>query len=401
MRIKPFNLHCFITSIIIFLLSDALLVVFPNVSYYHISYILKGCVLLYYLWVAITLLNFKALFYLVVFTLIFAASQTYLFYIEKIDNAGFLDNLQFFTWYFFCIVLMLIYDSTNLFFQGSKAVSVLNRVTFAIIACVCIVILIGFIFDLKQFWSYQGARWGFKGILSKPVTASYFFVLVLSYLYSNFIIHNQKFLFFFLVLLCSLLCGTKTIYFFILLLLFFDIVFKKTYKLKSFWFSVAGLLGFAFIFRISILEKTQFFWGQFYTLYKEKGFMFSFTSHRSEILTDGLNYYNLHWDWLNYFIGGRLTEIKYFEMAFFDMFYFFGILGSLLFIFIAINYVAVPFVKQTGLFGLFIMFSVFLTSFFTGQFFINSTVALLVFYFLVIIRVNYCITEKTDSSIQQ
>ena len=122
--------------------------------------------------------------------------------------------------------------------------------------------------------------------------------------------------------------------------------------------------------------------------------MYSLTSYRSEMLIDGINYYRSQWNWVNYLIGGRLIEIRYFEMSFFDLFYFFGSIGFLLFLYILIKHLIIPFFKKTAISGLFIICSVLLVAFFSGQFFNNSTVIILFFYFLLLIRLNSTYYEQ-------
>jgi hypothetical protein len=388
MKDRLLNVHYITVGVVIFLLSDVLLLLFPGLINLRISYFLKGAVLVYYSFLVIRLLVFKETLFLLMFLILFIASQSYLFFFKKINFVGILDNLRFFTWYLFGCTLMLIYDKYCSMILKPRTIHLFNKIALIIISVVCISILVGFIFDLKIFWSYNKDRWGYKGILSKSVTASYFFIITLSYLYYCYVILKRKYSFFLIVLFCSLLCGTKTIYLFILLQLIFHIVQEKKYKLKSFWYSFVVFFALIWVFRNILLEKTEFFLGLFYKLYQEKGFMYSFSSFRSEMLIEGISYYCLQWDWVNYIIGGRLIEIKYFEMSFFDLFYFFGIIGFFLFVFMLIKYVVIPFYKQTKVYGLFIMFSIFLASFFTGQFFINSTVMILFFFYLFVIQAN-------------
>lgn len=387
-------IYYFTVSVIIFLLSDALSVLFPTFLEFKISYFLKGSVFFFYLVLAIRILSIKNLFLTSFFVIIFATSQSYLFYVNKINFIGLIDNLRFFIWYFFGVILIFLFNKNDLDSIALNLLEKLNKVALLIITIVCISVLIGFIFNLEVLESYDGSRWGYKGILSKSITTSYFFIISLNYLYYDAVILKKKNFFFTLVLLCSLLTGTKSIYLFLLLLLFFDIISQKRYKLKSFWFVFITIVFLMVVFREKILKMTDFVTGLFYRLYQEKGLMYSLTSYRSEMLIDGINYYRSQWNWVNYLIGGRLIEIRYFEMSFFDLFYFFGSIGFLLFLYILIKHLIIPFFKKTAISGLFIICSVLLVAFFSGQFFNNSTVIILFFYFLLLIRLNSTYYEQ-------
>lgn len=385
---------CYITAtVLIFLLSDALLVILPTLISSNISFFLKGSVLLYYIVIAIHNLNIKEWLLLGLFVTIFGISQSYLLCTGLLELDGLIANLRFFIWYFFCLTLFFLHRKIYVSFQDFKSIKLLNKFAQWSIAVICISILIGFIFELKLFWTYNGFRWGYKGVLSKSVTASYFFIISLNYLYYSFVIQKGRYFFFFLTLFCSLLCGTKTIYAFLLLLLVFHIIKEKKYKLRSFWYFSLIFSGLLLFLRRQIVEKTKFIWGIFYELYLDKGFFYSITSFRSEMLLDSLVFYDSNWSWLNYLFGGRLLDIKYVEMSFFDLFYFFGALGFMLFLYTLLNYMVIPFLKKTQINGLFIITSIFMASFFTGQFFINSTVLILFFYYLLVIRLNKKIDE--------
>jgi hypothetical protein len=381
-------------SLVIFLISDLLLVIFPKLNNFNVSTILKGSVLAFFCVLAYKTLNKKALALLFSFIVIFFTSQLYLLIYEKINISGVITNLQFFVWYLFALTLMLMHNIQSKNSYEINTIRVFNNIAIVIISVICFTIIIGFLFDVKAFWSYKGERWGFKGVLSKSVTASYFFIFVLSYLYYKEIVIKRRFVVFLSVLFCALLCGTKTIYFFIILLFIFHFIKEKKYTSKWFWVILSLLLIAIYFFRKLLLQKTEFIWIEFYKAFIEKGFIYSFTSFRSEMLKEGIQYYTLKWDWINYLIGGRLTEIKYFEMTFFDLFYFFGIFGFLLFLFVLVRYFVNPFLKETKNLGLFIVISVFLASFFTGQFFINSTVIMIMFFFITLIQINFQLNEQ-------
>jgi len=392
---KIFKTQYFYLGVIIFLLSDALLLLFPSLEAYKVSTILKGAVLLYAYVLAYKLFSIKEAQYIFVFFTFFIISQAYLVYHNKIEISGIKENLRFFIWYVFGLLLMLMYKKVYLSISDKSTIRFLNKLTKIIIITICTSIFIGAIFQLDALETYVGkSRWGYKGILRKSVTASYFFILVLSYLYYAQVILKKRYYLFFTVLICSFLCGTKTIYLFSILLLLFHILNKGMYKRKAFWYLSVGLLISLFVFRNFIIKKTEFLWGPFYKIYVERGFIDSFTSFRGEMLTNGIEYYLHNWKALNYIIGGRLLDIKYFEMALFDLICFFGILGAGLFLFIIIKYAIKPFINQTKIIGVFIISTLFLAAFFTGQFFMNSTIVILTYFFMILIQLNIATNEQ-------
>jgi len=185
-----------------------------------------------------------------------------------------------------------------------------------------------------------------------------------------------------------MLSGTKTVYAFVILLFCYHVFSKKLYAKKTFWLPALTVSFLLIIFKDIVLAKTKFLWGLFYDLYQGQGFLYSFTSFRNEIFADVSKLYFEKWQIYNYVIGGRLG-IRSFEMALFDLFSFFGCLGTLIYLYYLRRYFLKQFLKTTGPLGIFIVSTLALAAFFTGQFFVNSTVILTVWFFLIVFKLNF------------
>ena len=215
MKAKVLIVYGFIASLIVFLISDLLLVIDPSFKQFNISYFLKGTSYFFYVLLSIRLLPVKRFLFLLAFIVLFISSQSYLFYFGKINSEEIISNLRFFGWYFFGIILMLIYKEVRFYYVNEALRQLINKVGIIVISVVCLSIILGFVFDFKLFFSYgEGGRWGYKGVLRKSVTASYFFIIIINYLYYTHVILKNKYYLFLIVVFSSLFCGTKTIYFF-------------------------------------------------------------------------------------------------------------------------------------------------------------------------------------------
>jgi len=375
-------------SVIIFLISDMLLLFFPELKAWHISWLIKAPVVLYYSYVFFKESSKFQKIALSVLSGFFFISQSIFYFLEKTDKNYFMENMRFFMWYIFLLIMFSLFFKTLKNNANPKHLKHQNKLAFIIIAFICIFILIGFIFEVEVFKTYGQVRWGYRGVIRKSATLSYIFIILLFFSYYKFIIKTNKPLYWFVILFCALLSGTKTIYAFIALLFCYHVFYRKLYLKKAFYLSLITLSALLIVFNGFFLAKTKFIWGIFYELYLEKGFLYSLSSIRSEIFVDASKTYFDEWHIHNYLIGGRLDDSS-FEMALFDLFSFFGLIGTLLYLYYLKRVFLDRFINTSGSKGRFIIGSFALAAFFTGQFFTNSTVILFVWFFLLIFKLNF------------
>tara|TARA_R110001583_G_scaffold123833_7_gene275310 strand:+ start:1279 stop:2352 length:1074 start_codon:yes stop_codon:yes gene_type:complete len=199
-------------------------------------------------------------------------------------------------------------------------------------------IIIGFFFEIRVFQTYYlGNRFGYKGIYSNSGQTSLFFILMMFY-YSHKLLFQgfNKWILLKLLLTISisLLIGTKRIYFFLPILIFYYLFFLNgirklnTYKIAGF----VVVIGFVFFDKIKLIATNTF--SLFYKIYEEKGFISSFTSFRSDLISDIISERVIpKWGFLNYLFGGLGFSHGRSEMGFIDLFLFFGIVGLILYLY--------------------------------------------------------------------
>lgn len=383
-------------SVIIFLCSDMLILFFPELKALYISWYLKGAIILYYAYVFVMESNKIQKIILGMLSLFFIVSQTILYASNSLDAFQCTQNSRLFVLYMFLLVLYSLFFKACNQNYSIRANPRFNRWTYGIVIAICVSMVVGLIWGIPIFKTYGAGRWGFKGLIIKSVTLSYILMLFLFFGYYQFVVKTRNSLYFLGILFCALLSGTKTVYISIILLFLYHIWHKKLFLKKNFWITNSIGIIILVAFNDFLLSKTKFVWGLFYELYQEKGFLASLTSFRSDILMNGLETYTERWNAYNYLIGGPLG-INSFEMAFFDLLSFFGVIGSMLYLYYLQTFFLSRFLRTTKSAGAFIILSLGLAAFFTGQFFTNSTVILLIWFFLIIFKLNF----RAESRIEE
>lgn len=198
-----------------------------------------------------------------------------------------------------------------------------------------IFIVIGFLFKIDVFKSYPNTlRYGYNGILPIQGAGSYFYIFILSILYYRFHLEyktykkvsKKTYINMIIIVLGSLLVGTKAIFLFILLLFFIDVYFRlkqKTLLLSS--LTVSGILFYLFCDPI-VLAMVKFL-NLHESLYTENSLLTFLTSKRDLLFNDAMSYIHENWNFLNYLIGGIDFNKVRVEFEFVDVFLFFGIIG--------------------------------------------------------------------------
>lgn len=263
------------------------------------------------------------------------------------------------------------------------------RLTLGVICAVCLSMLLGLILDITLFKTYRGGlRFGYTGLLHKSVAATYFFIgsICLSYYYTYL---QQKWspCFFYLILICSFLVGTKGIYLFNGLLFLYTCWNQQWYKKKAFYGSIA-LVGLGVMLLVNgVIGKNSTTIQVFYAIYKEHGLLSTLMSFRNEILVTKGTIYCEKWEIWNYFFGGKLPELGLFEMSFVDLYAFFGGFGLIYVLFLYYKSSIIPWVGNTSKeYICFCYLSILIISIFAGQLFVNFSSLFFILWALFLIN---------------
>lgn len=259
-------------------------------------------------------------------------------------------------------------------FSKSKDNDKLRKVFLILILIVVTTTFLGAVTNFNFFRTYSvGSRVGYSGLMPRSITATYFYISAIIFLYDNYFYNKNNFNGFqlFVTVSASLLVGTKAIYLFIVFLAAFHFFHHRIYLKKSFYlFSI--ITGVALILLKEIIFKNflQFF-NVLIKLYHEKGLLTAAMSYRDEIFIQNSDNYNKHWSVLNYLIGGKYGDISLFEISILDLITFFGFLGVCLYLYLFLRGLNHIQINPKSNFYYFSILSTLVVSVFAGQFFLN------------------------------
>jgi len=325
--------------------------------------------------------NVKTLLGPILLGLIFIVGQFFL------EDAWQNQIIVSFSKYLFPIFLFLFFNSYQFPQQAKK--NLIKAFDFILIFNSCLIIL-GFIFEVALLKTYSGHRFGYNGMFLASSTGSYAYSLaILGYLFrfKNKFFTNYKSL---LTLLAGILIGTKSFYMALFVALLSFIIFYSGLTLKqkkAFFLGAVGLVAslFYYFFYIS---------GEFNAIRNEKGLVDAILSFRNSLLTDQLlPFIDNNWSLPNYLFGGITDLHTRSQMAFIDVFYFWGILGGLFYLFIYFkSYLTVKIRKPEIYYFPIILVIAFLG----GNFFFNASTAI----YLLIFREIIHLQNNTEKPIQ-
>jgi hypothetical protein len=253
-----------------------------------------------------------------------------------------------------------------------------------------IFILLGFVFGIELFKTYSGNRFGYDGLLLTSSTASYVYIITLFYFILKYKLNvkfNYKFL---IVLLSCFFIGTKSLYLVFLAIAIYLVSSKFSSKkskiISILIFIIVSTIGFYLLF-----YKVEFF----NALREERGLLSVFLSFRDILLVrDVIPYINENWTFMNYLFGGVHDISTQSEMGFIDLFYYWGILGGMLYL---LAYYKSFFTFRFNSILLFFILVLAFVIFIAGNFFFYSTIPI----YLIVFRekVEDFISTKTKKTI--
>ncbi|PIQ19087.1 MAG: hypothetical protein COW66_02950 [Flavobacteriaceae bacterium CG18_big_fil_WC_8_21_14_2_50_34_36] len=236
-----------------------------------------------------------------------------------------------------------------------------------------VLMLIGILLSIKLFKTYQGSRFGYNGAFYAASTGSYAYIITLMYFllrYKEKVIKNWKFI---LIFISCIFIGTKAVYLAIAFTIVYTIIISKI-PFKKTLIAVASL---------SVLLLAYYFFfhfGIFNTIRQKESLFTALMSYRDEQFWEiTLPYIKENWSWINYLIGGVTDFDLRSQMDLIDVFFFWGILGGALYLYLFFR-LFLPF-KMNSTSWVFISFLAFIVLL-AGNFFVYSFVAL----FLVVLK---------------
>jgi hypothetical protein len=294
---------------------------------------------------------------------------------------------QFFEYYFF-ILFFLSFQNSNL-----ERTSKVLEIVFLLHASV---IIIATIFDIHFLKTYSSSeRLGYLSFFSSQNEFSYVMIAGVVFFKGKLqhisLIGVLKLL---LMVIGALLLGTKSVLLFVLLFSFY-LLFTR-FKLKYSIPIVAILIANVFLFWNAILTFLKIHYNTLYELYKTEGFLSFISSKRSVFLWDRLSAHQEEFEFVNYLFGGYDTAILY-EMSFMDLFYFFGLIGVILF-----GYIVYKFVLRAILFNQFLaVYTVLVVgvSFVAGYLIENASAQIYTLLVVLILSNNYSISSETERKV--
>ncbi len=202
-------------------------------------------------------------------------------------------------------------------------------------------ILIGLAFDINIFKSFPGStRFGYSGMFSKSGESVLLYLLILIFFYMRFL-KGASILPVVYFLFIALLSGKKIA--FLILPLFYLVHFCIKSKNRIFFrFFGVFILTITFLFKKAIIEFLVNYLPFWQPLLKKMGFWTIIFSTRNLNFNRTLSFISEYWSPANYFFGGTDYNYLKIEIDPFDLFVFFGAIGSLAYLAFIRKYFLVP-----------------------------------------------------------
>ncbi|WP_394775105.1 hypothetical protein [Flavobacterium sp.] len=186
-------------------------------------------------------------------------------------------------------------------------------------------VFLGFSFSIDFFQSYMHSnRFGYSGILEAGFLEYLLMIVISRKLFLDEI--NLKLA---ILTISSLLIGTKIIILFYIVLLFYYLYEKRKVRLLFIYIGVMFLGLFFLKPIINVFAKIFPFWQPILNKY---GYLTLITSTRDWNIQNTIEYIRLNGTLKNLFVGGLEFSKCGVEMDFIDLFLFFGIIGTVVYI---------------------------------------------------------------------
>lgn len=380
--IQKISFFILIFSFVIFYFSDGLSKVLyrTGADFYRYSQIVKALfTVIILVYGIITLNKSKADILIVIILLVINFIIGQYFLSLKFHQLDFIENTNILFKYLFpYIFFFLVSDIKKLEVPPKSLISVYKK----IIGLNNILLLIGFIGGISFLSTYKGPwRFGYDGLIFAQNEATFVFIFAITTFYYRKFYLKKKEIFFWIVLIPSLLVATKGLYLFIVLLLIFHI-FMRVPLIKMIPMVVSTFILGYFLFSSVINKILINSYQVFMYMYDKGGLLYALLSGRDRFINKKLvPLLTEYWSFPNYLFGGQDIKEFYIEMGF-DIFLFFGLVGSFLYLYVFYKiFCLIPFERKFKLFFGLSLFTIIATA---GHFF-ESGIAGIHFLFMLLI----------------
>jgi|GEM_PF-5183928 len=367
-------------SVVIFflliVLSDALTKILIS-DYYGISKFVKAFLIVCLIIFSLIKERVLAKYFLGAF-LLFAVGSL------SISFSRFMDNVPQFFEYYFLIFYFILYKH--------KGAPLLNKVLDIVFIFHAFIIIAAAIFDFSFLKTYAySERFGYTSFFNSQNEFSYVMIAGIVYftamLNKHSTINIMKLLLF---LIASLVVGTKAILVFVVL---FYISLLVLYTKPKVYISLfIGLFVTLSLFWNHLLGFFKSHYSVLHRVYIEEGWISFLSSKRSTYFFDRFSKNYEEMDFINYLLGSN--NLKYiYEMSFFDLLSFLGLLGFVVYVIILKKFLLNSFTMSRFLILYLILISG--LSFVAGYLFENASAQ--VYTVLVIIVLNHHLDDSIFS----
>lgn len=327
--------------IALILLSEFLtkVLILSHANFYRISTTIK---LVFGLYLIISIVHFRLLKHqickLIYFLFLsFIIGQLFMIFNKGLVIDDLLNNFFTFSTYSFLPLFAICVENGSVEKIIATNINIVKKV--ALINAPILVFCLFLPFEV--FKSYPlSDRFGYNGLLGFSSSASFFYIAVLIIYYSTYFKERtlKNALIFIFHILISFIVGTKTIWFFIALLLVFHFCFLLKRPVTHYFRVILLLVVFLyFVFKekVELFIVGLFSFGQ--SIYSEHGFLAVITSTRSLFLKEVMDNYVNNFSFSTLFFGGiNVIKVRV-EFEFVNMFIFFGLVGTLIYLSIVKN----------------------------------------------------------------
>lgn len=301
-----------------------------QLSEFRISILIRG--LSMFLFFTYLLFNYKKirvefLLLLLLLTCVTAIGHYHYYEITK-GNYDYKESINLFFKYIFTFVIFYSFIDID-----KKSFSGILKIYELIIIINCILAISGLFFKIEFLKSYvwQWYRFGYNGLIYAQNESTQFYFLALVYATQLAFVQKKKLWFFTLVVIASLLCGTKALLIIdVSLFLFIALTYGNTKQKIALIFLLIFVVS-----SISIILYTDSFRQYtdiFIRIYNEHGLLTMLLSHRDLLFQFRFPYVTGQWEILNYLFGGHDITRNLIELDYIDLFLYFGVIGTLIFI---------------------------------------------------------------------
>ncbi len=293
--------------------------------------------------------------------------------------SGGIQNIQYnFLYLSKYLFIFILYDFYSFFSRKSK--DRLYKFIEAFLIFNSVLIIMAVIFQIDAFQTYlRGDRFGYNGLLYMVSQSTYIYIFLIAVYLNQYINTSKVKVKYILILVASIMTGTKAILLFLALMSLFLFVKKRWYANKSFYvtFTVATLF-LTFIFKPIILPKIGLLLGY----YKENGFLAMFFSGRNFLLEEVMYLVSNKLDIVSIFFGGFPFYDLRTELGLIDVFLFFGVIGGIVYLYFYYKILLKDITQLRKPFIYYFLAALFLIVFLGGNYFTNAIISIYILVFL-------------------